>query len=301
MKVPLAEPLAPGKVATLEMAWHFLVPEHGADRMGRDGSLYEIAQWYPRAAVYDDLRGWNNDPYIGQGEFYLDYGDYNVVGDRARRLHRRRDRDARESEGRADADAARAARRGAEERQGRAHHHRRRAQERRGAPDEERDAHLEVPREERARRGVGRVARVSVGRDELQGRIRLRVLPAERRGPVDGIGRHGADVDPGVLGALVPVSVAADLRGRGTDERHGVPDARDGGSQPEQAGAVQRDHARDRAQLVPDDRRLERARVHVAGRGVQHVHQHVLRGAALSRRTATRCSARRASAARSSR
>ncbi|MFI5232856.1 MAG: M1 family metallopeptidase [Gemmatimonadales bacterium] len=78
MKVPLAEALAPGKAATLEMAWKFVVPEHGADRMGRDGSLYEIAQWYPRAAVYDDLRGWNNDPYVGQGEFYLDYGDYNV-------------------------------------------------------------------------------------------------------------------------------------------------------------------------------------------------------------------------------
>ncbi|HEY2849299.1 MAG TPA: M1 family metallopeptidase [Gemmatimonadaceae bacterium] len=79
MKVPLAEPLGPGKTATLEMAWNFLVPEHGADRMGRDGALYEIAQWYPRAAVYDDLRGWNNDPYIGQGEFYLEYGDYNVA------------------------------------------------------------------------------------------------------------------------------------------------------------------------------------------------------------------------------
>ncbi len=79
MKVPLAEPLAPGKAATLEMAWNFLVPEHGADRMGRDGALFEIAQWYPRAAVYDDLRGWNLDPYVGQGEFYLDYGDYTVA------------------------------------------------------------------------------------------------------------------------------------------------------------------------------------------------------------------------------
>jgi hypothetical protein len=79
MKVPLAEPLAPGRTATLEMAWNFLVPEHGADRMGRDKSLYEIAQWYPRAAVYDDLRGWNNDPYIGQGEFYCEYGDYTVA------------------------------------------------------------------------------------------------------------------------------------------------------------------------------------------------------------------------------
>ena len=77
-KLDLAEPLAPGKSATIEMAYSFKVPEHGADRMGRDGSLYEIAQWYPRVAVYDDVRGWNIDPYLGQGEFYLDFGDYNL-------------------------------------------------------------------------------------------------------------------------------------------------------------------------------------------------------------------------------
>ncbi|MES2305509.1 MAG: M1 family metallopeptidase [Gemmatimonadota bacterium] len=79
MKVDLAEPLAPGKTATFDIAWHFLIPEHGADRMGRDGPLYELAQWYPRMAVYDDVRGWNTDPYLGQGEFYLDYGDYNLA------------------------------------------------------------------------------------------------------------------------------------------------------------------------------------------------------------------------------
>ena len=43
--------------------------------MGRDGTLYEIAQWYPRLAVYDDVRGWNVDQYLGQGEFYLEYGN----------------------------------------------------------------------------------------------------------------------------------------------------------------------------------------------------------------------------------
>jgi hypothetical protein len=46
--------------------------------MGRDGALYEIAQWYPRVAVFDDVHGWNTEPYLGQGEFYLEYGDYNV-------------------------------------------------------------------------------------------------------------------------------------------------------------------------------------------------------------------------------
>jgi hypothetical protein len=77
-RLDLTTPLAPGQTATFDVAWHFLVPEHGADRMGRDGALYEIAQWYPRVAVYDDVRGWNTEPYLGQGEFYLEYGDYNL-------------------------------------------------------------------------------------------------------------------------------------------------------------------------------------------------------------------------------
>ena len=79
MKVDLAAPLAPGKTTTFDVAWHFNIPEHGADRMGRDGSLFELAQWYPRVCVYDDLRGWNTKPYLGQGEFYLEYGDINVA------------------------------------------------------------------------------------------------------------------------------------------------------------------------------------------------------------------------------
>lgn len=78
MKIDLAEPLAPGHSATFDVAWHFLIPEHGADRMGRDGALYELAQWYPRVNVYDDVRGWNTEPYLGQGEFFLEYGNYTV-------------------------------------------------------------------------------------------------------------------------------------------------------------------------------------------------------------------------------
>jgi hypothetical protein len=78
MKADLAEPLAPGHTATVSAAWHFNIPEHGADRMGRDGALYELAQWYPRVDVFDDLRGWNTEPYLGQGEFYLEYGDYTL-------------------------------------------------------------------------------------------------------------------------------------------------------------------------------------------------------------------------------
>jgi peptidase M1-like protein len=76
MRIDLEAPLLPrGGVATIGMQYSFAVPDHGSDRMGRDSMLYEIAQWYPRAAVYDDVRGWNTDPYLGQGEFYLEYGD----------------------------------------------------------------------------------------------------------------------------------------------------------------------------------------------------------------------------------
>src|SRR5438552_8642513 len=79
MRVELDRPLPPRGVTSLEIGYSFQVPEHGADRMGReqfpDGWLYEIAQWYPRLAVYDDVRGWNTEQYLGQGEFYLEYGD----------------------------------------------------------------------------------------------------------------------------------------------------------------------------------------------------------------------------------
>ncbi len=70
---------ARGGTATITMRFSFRVPEHGSDRMGRDGTLYELAQWYPRMAVYDDVNGWNADPYLGQSEFYLEYGDFDVT------------------------------------------------------------------------------------------------------------------------------------------------------------------------------------------------------------------------------
>ncbi len=77
MEVDLAQPLPPRQSIQINITYHFNVPEHGADRMGRDGALYEMAQWYPRMAVYDDVHGWNTLPYLGQGEFYLEYGDFN--------------------------------------------------------------------------------------------------------------------------------------------------------------------------------------------------------------------------------
>jgi hypothetical protein len=76
MRLDLPTPLAPhGGVLAIVIRYSFPIPDHGSDRMGRDGTLYELAQWYPRMAVYDDVRGWNVDQYMGQGEFYLEYGD----------------------------------------------------------------------------------------------------------------------------------------------------------------------------------------------------------------------------------
>ncbi len=79
MRVDLTTPLAPKAILEIAMGWSFRIPEYGAGRMGRDGPLYEIAQWYPRLAVYDDVRGWNHEPYIGAGEFYLEYGAIDVA------------------------------------------------------------------------------------------------------------------------------------------------------------------------------------------------------------------------------
>ncbi len=80
MRVELPRPLAPKGVIDFDVAWHFPVPPYGGGRMGRIGTrLYEIGQWYPRMVVYDDVHGWNPLPYIGAGEFYLEYGDFDVT------------------------------------------------------------------------------------------------------------------------------------------------------------------------------------------------------------------------------
>ena len=78
MRLDLLRPLPSGRAVDIDVIWRFPVPDYGAGRMGRDGSLFQIAQWYPRPAVYDDVRGWNHEPYIGAGEFYLEYGSFDV-------------------------------------------------------------------------------------------------------------------------------------------------------------------------------------------------------------------------------
>ena len=84
LQIILPEALRPnGDKLRLSIAYSFYIPEYGSDRMGRkqtpNGQIYEIAQWYPRMAVYDDVQGWNTLPYLGAGEFYLEYGDFDYT------------------------------------------------------------------------------------------------------------------------------------------------------------------------------------------------------------------------------
>jgi hypothetical protein len=80
MQVRLPEPLAPKNgVLKLHIKYHYQIPGVWGGRtswgMSKQGEIYDMAQWYPRMCVYDDLRGWDTLPYIG-AEFYLEYGHF---------------------------------------------------------------------------------------------------------------------------------------------------------------------------------------------------------------------------------
>ncbi len=78
--VSLPEPLAPGGVLELDVDWTFEVPGSGGFRMGHlNHDIFQLAQWYPQVAAYDDVFGQDQSPYLGDGgEFYTDYGDFTV-------------------------------------------------------------------------------------------------------------------------------------------------------------------------------------------------------------------------------
>lgn len=71
-----------GKIE-IHIDYSFKIAPQGIGRSGwmnsKNGAIYDIAQWYPRMAVYDDIKGWNTLPFLGSGEFYCDYGDYDVT------------------------------------------------------------------------------------------------------------------------------------------------------------------------------------------------------------------------------
>ncbi len=73
---------ASGGTFEFDVTWEFTIPQHVFRRFGiakfSQGKVYEVAQWFPAVATYDDVHGWNTLPYIGTGEFYSNYGTYDV-------------------------------------------------------------------------------------------------------------------------------------------------------------------------------------------------------------------------------
>ena len=79
MQVRLPAPLVHGGVAKLHIRYHFTIPGPWGGRMShgpaKQGEIFDMAQWYPRMCVFDDLHGWDTQPYLAN-EFYLEYGDF---------------------------------------------------------------------------------------------------------------------------------------------------------------------------------------------------------------------------------
>lgn len=84
MQIRLPKPMAAsGDEVKIKLDYSFVLPEYGADRCGilptKNGDIFAVAQWYPRMCVFDDVEGWNTLPYLGPGEFYLEYGDFDFT------------------------------------------------------------------------------------------------------------------------------------------------------------------------------------------------------------------------------
>jgi hypothetical protein len=78
LRIGLPRALRPRDSLDLDIGWAFQVPPNGAPREGTTGDIFMVAYWYPRLAVYDDVTGWEIDPYLGTAEFYMGYADYEV-------------------------------------------------------------------------------------------------------------------------------------------------------------------------------------------------------------------------------
>lgn len=84
MQIFLPEELkSKGGKVEFKIEFSYISPNEGSDRTGvletKNGKIFTIAQWYPRMCVYDDIRGWNTNPYLGASEFYLEYGDFDIA------------------------------------------------------------------------------------------------------------------------------------------------------------------------------------------------------------------------------
>ena len=76
-RLQLNEPLKPGDTIQISTPFHVKIPEGVTSRLGHIGESFQISQWYPKPAVYDRT-GWHQMPYLDQGEFYSEYGSFDV-------------------------------------------------------------------------------------------------------------------------------------------------------------------------------------------------------------------------------
>ena len=76
-KLTLPKPLAPGEKVVVKTPFRVKLPSGQVSRMGHIDQSYQITQWYPKPAVYDEA-GWHPMPYLNQGEFYSEYGTFDV-------------------------------------------------------------------------------------------------------------------------------------------------------------------------------------------------------------------------------
>ena len=78
METKLTSPLLPHSQAAITIRWKYEIPRNPDLRTGRDKTEFGMCQWYPQIAVYDGRSGWDMTQYLGQAEFYTEYGDWNV-------------------------------------------------------------------------------------------------------------------------------------------------------------------------------------------------------------------------------
>lgn len=76
VKIYIGHDLYPGSSCRITTPFHVVLPKTFS-RCGHEGQSYQISQWYPKPAVYDRY-GWHPIPYLDQGEFYSEYGIYDV-------------------------------------------------------------------------------------------------------------------------------------------------------------------------------------------------------------------------------
>jgi hypothetical protein len=75
--VRLATPVLPGGTTTLLTPFRVKIPDGKFSRLGHTGQAYHITQWFPKPAVFD-TSGWHVMPYLTQGEFFCEFGSYDV-------------------------------------------------------------------------------------------------------------------------------------------------------------------------------------------------------------------------------